>query len=464
MSEQKRKSLLINPQSPQNTEIWGRLDFLDRSVTPTYNRLKTSPDKLAAAKDTFLSSDRTENPDLRPHHLNEDDLLLDEADWLSFKEDLKARTDLEPIPKQAYLWRVNEEIAQIRMVQAATQGQDRRFLKYNEYIYGTPDPEIFTAAVDWFRADAADKAKNDNPAVRQAAEEVLALLPDMGGNKEEIIPDPEVFAKIREQHLKENGYFALLFAGVQVPDSAKIDKEAGDPILWQALRNLESGYVVADAPAAAWSADHHKEELQRPAKYNMPRNRFLGLPGHELRHILERQNGLRGPEPLFASGLDRYENGNEGRAVMAEQIPYATFEHFSKQLRWQDIMRRYLAAGLGWGAAGEPLNFSQSFKIVNAIDRLWARDKENADPETADAKADNRSWDLLATKTFVGTAGEAGIVYLKNTSYLAGNVACWRTAEERPELIELGDLGKFDITNPRHVAIAQATGLLPNLE
>lgn len=462
MSEQKHASLLIEEQSGFDDTESGYFDLLDTATPPTYERLKLPSEELAAAKEAFFAAGRQQNPNLRPLHIDETELLMDEADWTNFKDVIKSR-EMHTVAKQAYLWRINEEIGQIRMVEAASSGDMKRFRAYNKFIYGEPDPELTADTIAWFRHDAKRLLGHDNPSVCESAQAALEVLPDLDGDHRNLMPDPEVFAEIREQHFREDGYFALLFAGIEVPDASKIDTEAGDPILWQALRNLESNYKVADAPAAAWAADHGKEELQRPATYNMPFKRFVGLSGHELKHILERNNGFRQAIRLAGSGFDRYETGNEGRAVLVEQIAFPDFDSFSKQLRWQDIMRRFLAASLGWGGgAGEPLDFSKTFETINAVDRLWERKKKPDDIAAADAKADKRSWDLLATKTFVGTDGAPEAVYLKNSVYLPGNLACWKVAALNPELIEAGDLGKFDITNPRHIAMAQAFNILPS--
>jgi hypothetical protein len=88
---------------------------------------------------------------------------------------------------------------------------------------------------------------------------------------------------------------------------------------------------------------------------------------------------------------------------------------------------------------------------------MWNRSKKPHEIEVADEKARDRSWDLLAGKTFVGTDGRPGVVYQKNAVYLPGNMACWNT----PDLVVAGDAGKFDIANPRHIAVAQAAGVLP---
>jgi len=81
------------------------------------------------------------------------------------------------------------------------------------------------------------------------------------------------------------------------------------------------------------------------------------------------------------------------------------------------------------------------------------------DPAAAEARAHNLVWKLLES-TQKGTDGNGGS-YRRYMIYLEGNVACWREAAVNPAVIETGDLGKFDISNPRHIALLQKYGVLP---
>lgn len=183
----------------------------------------------------------------------------------------------------------------------------------------------------------------------------------------------------------------------------------------------------------------------------------MGLAlGHEVgSHLLERINGLVGPLRLASDGLDRYELGNEGRAIIREQVPYETFDEFGNLVRWRDILRRDIAVGLGAGVGEErPHSFSEVYGAMKPIDTMYAL--KSGKPETAH----KRSWDLTV-RTRRGVSGEGG-AYLKDKVYLEGNVACWLTAAlQGPAAISGGDLGKFDINNPRHIVLLQSVGLLP---
>lgn len=196
----------------------------------------------------------------------------------------------------------------------------------------------------------------------------------------------------------------------------------------------------------------------------MPVKRFVGLGlGHEIgSHLLEVTNGERGPLGLASIGLDRYELGNEGRAVIREQVVYENFDEFSKLVRWRDILRRHVAISYASGVGEDaPHEASEVYTFMNAIDQMYQLKelKPGAEPREAYEKADSKTTALL-TRVLKGTDGKGG-AYLKDKVYLEGNIACWN---QSPSAINNGDLGKFDITNPRHITLLQKLGLLPNNE
>jgi hypothetical protein len=198
--------------------------------------------------------------------------------------------------------------------------------------------------------------------------------------------------------------------------------------------------------------------------YNMPAERFVGLgAGHEIgSHLVERVNGSRGPLALASIGLDRYESGNEGRAVIREQVPYETFDQFGKLVRWRDILRRHIAVSYGHGVGDDdPKSSAEVYELMNAIDTMYQSKLTPDEPEATHVKARAKT-DALLLRELKGTDGTGG-AYLKDKVYLEGHVSNWLTAATRgPQAISEGDLGKFDINNPRHIQALQKVGLLPD--
>lgn len=457
MTTEVRQSLVVEAQPPLDADQAELLARIDNCASEVYREL-TVPDPVFA--NLLARFEQTgELPDLRAHHADPTKLEEQEVRLHRFKKNILS-DGLDPVLQQAYRWRINELIGNVRLATASYQGRMTTFERYNGYVYGRPNRQIAAATADWFRHQAEQHLDHANPAVRDAAIRVLRVVPDLNGSRDLLVPDPAVFEQVRAEHFRPGGHYTLLLAGVELPETGPITPTVGEPALRQVRANLQAqGYAIVDSAGASWSVSHIKKELQRPAGYSMPLERFVGLgPGHEWTHILEYINGLRSAVRLSGLGLDRYELGNEGRALIREQVMYQTFAGFAAQKRWQDVLRRHFSISLGQGATGEPQNFGQVYTVINAIDTMYERAKKPDNTAAADKTAHKRTTTLLR-RTLKGTDGTGG-AYHKDIVYLQGNVACWQAAADNSAIIEMGDRGKFDITNPRHLQLLGALGVL----
>lgn len=446
------------PQADADVFVAYREAHLDS--TETYEALKLPSDRKDAVikqlsngidADMTVSMDNTVDVTARIDALK------------TWKQKLIEDESVDPLIKRLYRWRVNEDIANLHMLEASANGDMRAFRRWNEFIYGKPDEAIYLAALDWVANDAdtilGDESQPE--AAKKAAERVKGLLQDKRGYRELLYPGEEVFESVRTQHYGELGYLGTMMSGVELPEG-KVNNEVGDPVLLHWIQEkLGSDYTVKDADGATWSVSHSEGVLKRPATYNMPVDRFIGLPLHEMRHLIEKVNGDRGPLALAAAGLDRVESGNEGRAVITEQMPYETFDEFGKLVRWRDILRRHIAISFASGVgAHRPATSSETYALMNVIDTMYQTRLTPDDPEATTAKAAAKTGELCA-RVLKGTDGTGG-AYLKDMVYLEGHVANWLTAAQRgADAVAEGDLGKFDINNARHIEALQELGLLP---
>ena len=463
-----REGLLLpeRTQTPEDAAIYDRFATVHEGARETYKQLTLDADRKQAVLEAWHNG---EDADLSASHIDAEALAARLDELYAWKAELLADDELDPVIKQAYRWRINEDIANAKLLEASSNGDMEAFHRWNRFIYGEPDEAIYRGALDKVAHDAEELlAKDDvHPATAEAAQNVLAMLEGKRGYRELLAPTEEAFAAVRDDHSRAGGYYALLLAGVDVPRTGKINRQTGDPILEHVVKNnLQSDYELSDAEASSWGVTHSTKSVERPTSYNMPWQRFVGLgAGHEIgSHLLEKMNGLRGPVTLMADGLDRYESGNEGRAVMREQIVYETFDEFGKQVRWRDIIRRDIAIGYAMGVGEDGMkSSSEVYAFVNTIDRMYQTKLTPDDPETTTTKARAKT-DALLARVLKGTDGTGG-AYLKDKVYLEGHVAGWLTAASRGAgRISEGDLGKFDINNPRHVALLQSWGLLPDNE
>ena len=448
-----------------DNELFTRLEAALGDNQEVYEMLILDKD---TQKDAATALRRGENATLTPDHIDIEVVQQRREQLRNFKRELLQDETIDPDIKKIYRWKVNEEIATTHMLLAAQAGDMNSFRRWNEFIYGEPNVDIYRAGLDWVAADAeATVALEDSEEyVREAAQKVLDMIGDSRGDRTLLSPDEKTFEDLKEDHYKPNiGYYALLLEGVDIP-SPKVPKEQGDAILQKVVGdNLESDYGITDASGASWSVSHSTRQVNRPATYNMITKRFVGLAlGHEIgSHLLEHVNGARSPLRLAGTGLDRYEAGNEGRAVMREQLPYDTFAEFNKIVRWRDIIRRHIAIGFASGIDSDNGSRSSSelYEFMYAIDHMYQARLKSTNEETAQEKASEKASQLVL-RVLRGTNGEGG-VYLKDKTYLEGNVACWAyAAHEGVSKINDGDLGKFDITNPRHIGILQKVGVLPS--
>ena len=378
-----------------------------------------------------------------------------------WKKKLLLDDTLEPDLKQIYRWSINEEIAQQRMFVASMKGDNEGFLRWNGFIYGRPDETIYRAALDWVGADA-EKLLMQNPstATREAAEMVTTIIKGKRGYRELLAPSADNFSAVQELHTGKDGFYESLFEGVVIPEGTITPLE-GDPVLGHILaQTLGTNLQIQDSPVSTWGVS--KTGVRRPQEYELTPVRFKALLGHEVgSHVLERLNGERGPLLLALTGLDRRVSSSEGRALIREQVLSPTFEAFGREERWQGILKRHIAISYAMGIGEEGLkSSSEVYKFIYAINRMYEGGRLPDDERVAQMAAREKT-DNLLLRVLKGTNGKGG-AYLKDIAYLEGNVACWRAAElNGAQYLMLGDLGRFDITNPRHVLFLQKLGLLP---
>ena len=81
-------------------------------------------------KEQFLSGE-LENPTLDYSKLEGFNLDKREKLLLDLKNEIKQNENSEVL-KKTYLWKINEKIAEVRMLKATQEGNDRRFSKYSK--------------------------------------------------------------------------------------------------------------------------------------------------------------------------------------------------------------------------------------------------------------------------------------------------------------------------------------------
>jgi hypothetical protein len=415
------------------------------------------PDHIAQERKHFIESGYKYLPNLLPTELDAEQLAIAQHGLTALKRQLPTSAP-DPNVRRAYHWRINEDLANINMVLAAARRHTSKFRGYNLFLYGAPRKDIFGAVCDWFVCDA-EKAHNDPRAtVVAAAAKVTKALRRSRGDREFLIPNPEVFHAARKHEYAVGGFMYRLLQGIEFPPSGTITEQGGDKILRQMLKNLHCQQTLEDA--AAWSVT--PTALRRPIAYSMPTQDFIEYVSHEFRHIIEYQDGLSTRLELTSTGLDHYSLENEGRGVVTEEITNKTFQAFTKRRRWYELLGRHLTVSLSCGIDGQHRDFSQVYDIIKSVLLVYESARSDV-PNNIDAivqKADDQAWDLLLS-VYEGTDGSGrGGGWRRPMIYLEGSVDLWQAETKHSGAIEIGDLGKFDIDNPRHVKLLEAAGIL----
>lgn len=436
---------------------------LDR--TATYTELSVTGERKSQAIEAFQ---RGEDVDLSAHQLSDERLQERLYALREWKEQLLSDNSIDADIKQIYRWRVNEDIAKLHILEASRSGDMRHFRRWNEFVYGKPDEDIYRASLDWVAHDAEVllQKQNQDPAISQAAQTVLNLLEGERGYRELLIPEDEVFQQVRAHQFAPGGYFDQLLDGVDIPKDKKITPEIGNPILQHIItNNLKSDYGLRPSSSGSWSVNHAEKVVEYPENYSLSYERFVGLAaGHEIgQHYAEKVNGFLSVLQLLSSGLDRTEHGNEGTAMVREMSMYETFADFAKTPRWREIIRRGIGVGYGHGVGGiEPHTSQQTYALMNAIDTMYQTKLTPKDAEATAAKA-HRKTGIFMVRTNRGVDGEQGGAFLKDKVYPEGHVKTWLTlATLGVKALDASLLGKYDINNPRHIKFLQDRGILPD--
>lgn len=376
--------------------------------------------------DTFMNSGYQGNPSLSPNKQRlADSHISDSRRDLQTLRTRIADQETNIDVRNAYLARIDELLASLALIEAASQGDMTTFTELNTQIYGKP-----------------------NAAIYQAAKRTLQ------DGSTELAPDKATYETVWKLHNGSNGFFQQLFDGVDVP-TGSIDQYTGDELLRALLRSLHAdGYTITDAPDPYWGLDHTTKQLIRPKWYNLSREDFLGVVGHEIgSHLMERLQGDKQPLRLLGLGLAGYEQYNEGRALVREQVAYPTWAAFASSDRWHETLCRHVAIGLAAGLDGSPKSFAEVYAAVYAINKKRALLQGKSEYE-----ASRQTW-ALVTRCLNGTDGQGG-AYYKDIVYLEGNIHCWALAKENPGIILQDDLGKYNRTDKYQVALLTRLGIL----
>lgn len=274
-----------------------------------YDKLSGEKEHRAVEKQRFLARE-TLNPQLDYPKLETFNFDERENGLLELKQDILEREGNEAV-KKIYRTKINESLAMLRMLRAAEVGDDRKFSRYADFIYGKPSAEDVAYVVSSIRERARRVIEDGQEGAKAtAATELLAILPEVAeagvtGVTRDVLPDGiEVPGHLSDAD-EAKRLFEIALGEFDADDwSVVVDTKTG-------LKNFRVSQEAKEVTVP---------ESEQLKKRGLTLKKFKGLIEHEIKtHVARRVNGERSKLQLLGLGLDRYIEAEEGIATFNEQ-------------------------------------------------------------------------------------------------------------------------------------------------
>ncbi len=416
------------------------------------------------SKESFLADESHQsNPELQYPELSEE--------WIKDREvkllDLKRRiisTEQNPVVRQVYRWRINEKIAELRLMRAALQNKADAMAVYSDFVYGSPKKDIFAFTWNTSVESLLRQAEaSENEAAKKLVQELHGLVQKPETSNTEytpILPEQSLIDAAAAETRKGLGEAI----DIQLPEGAETFSDTEIQALFQrAIHSLgiEGWIVTIEKGKASISASQEKRQVQIPEGRTDTLQKIIGLIAHEIgTHALRRHNGERTKLQLLGLGLDRYEGGEEGVATMREHVLKGAVSDFAGA-------GLYLVAGLARGLDGtdpsSKRDFRQTFEVLQRVEMLRELLKGTVEGKAKEL-ADTRAWDQCI-RMFRGTDCKTpGAIFTKDIIYREGNIGVWQLMSQDQDAMMRFSIGKFDPASPRHQKIIEYVTLASQTE
>jgi len=317
------------------------------------------------------------------------------------EEYLKFISSSDYIPNFDYPNRFNEKIILSRLSDVGLNSPERKslecalagsrlqtdvsqlenFRKANEALFGLPN-ELYAKAILSRMLESALATKN------VYFDEIIEMIGVVPKPCVQLEPSKETFAKYKD--------FFNKYREVSTNHSHDTFSAIQQELAKSMLNDTDWTVESIDGHSAALTS--HKTKKILIGKLYSPRTRLASerIAVHEVYG-----HALRGPQLSIAE--------SEGFALVLEQLLSSRFK-----LRRS---YRYLAASLGWGYFGQPMNFRQVYEVIWRVMIISSRYSE----ENAKKHAFNECYRVFRG----GRPDLAGAIYLKDITYLQANIDVW---------------------------------------
>lgn len=404
-----------------------------------HNLLGGEKDVREKAEEDFIS-DKVRNPILDYPKL--DLVRLDEKEkkLLDLKKEILEQEENEVI-KKAYRWKINEMIAQVRMLKCTKEGNDQKFARYSKFIYGEPSEDIFKYELQKRLKRIKKFLLSEDEGRKKAAEELMGLINlDVVSDFQDVeespvfVPKPEEKDKTVVTSIEAKALFDEAIKKMNIPNWKVVVDTEGNSTSFSANQASKEIIIPSD------------EQLFRRSNL-LDKGKIENLIAHELGvHAVRRERGERSKLQLLAIGLDRYIKGEEGIATYEEQLVKGADDYAGEV--------GHFSLSLAMGLDGKKRDFREVFEIMKRFSILLK--KESVDREALASQSAFRQ----CLRIFKGsTCNTPGVVYGKDMSYREGNIGIWNLVNSKSEECHRFMIGKYDPTNSRHIYILDQLGI-----
>ncbi len=402
-------------------------------------------------KEAFLSGE-IENPDLDYPLLDIETINNIESSLMQLKQDILEQETNE-IVRNVYSWKINEKIAELRMMKSSHNGDMRRFERYSKYIYGKPSDEVFKYTMYNLNNKISKALNSDNPDIKASAEILMQTLGELDietTNPDISTPSDDTVELARVKTKQE--FDSIL----NIPlEDGKYDSNSIRNAFEEALResNADGWEVITVDNSTSISTNQEQKNVTIPESRVLPsKTRLQSLLVHEVgTHVARRVNGENTQLRLLSLGLDRYEQGEEGVATMREQVLKSSVNDFSG-------LEGHLAISLAMGLDGKKRDFRETYEVLEKYFYFKALGAKKS-PEEASISSKNNAWNRCI-RTFRGTdCKTAGVCFTKDMIYREGNIGVWDVIKNNPDEMMRFSVGKYDPSNSRHIYILDQLGI-----
>ncbi|HMN19751.1 MAG TPA: DUF1704 domain-containing protein, partial [Candidatus Moranbacteria bacterium] len=376
------------------------------------------------------------NPNLGYPKLENLDFAGKEKELLDLKKEILEKESSDAV-KKAYRWKLNEKIAQLRMLKASKDGDDKKFAKYSRFIYGMPEKEIFSYDIAAVRAAMEARENSDDLRIQFALKRLKETVSFSNIEKSEI---NDKFLPEKKRVLEHPFGEEKKFHADEIQNEFRAALEE---------LKIEGWDVTIKDNIAAISVSQEKKQVKIPESRKLTETGLKQLIVHEIEtHVLRRENGERSKLKLLGLGLDRYIAGEEGISTYEEQ-KIGGADEFSG-------LDGHLAISLALGMDGRKRDFREVFNILRDYFFIKSNEKDLA---KAWEKAKNAAWNRCV-RTFRGTTCQTtGVCFTRDMVYREGNINTWIVLSGNPDEEAKFSLGKYDPANPRHAWILEQANI-----